>query len=53
MLYLLSDALLKAYLDLSKEIAELQRILSESAEQSEQGEVQTPPEPEVISQSEQ
>ena len=47
-----SDALLKAYLDLLKEVAELQRILLESGAQSEQGEAQSSPDPAVISQSE-
>ncbi len=47
-----SDALLNGFIDLLKEVAELQRILLESGTQSEQGAVQTSPDPVVISQPE-
>ena len=47
-----SDALLDGFIDLLKEVAELQRILLESGTQSEQGEAQTSLDPGVISQSE-
>ncbi len=47
-----SDALLKRFLDLLKEITELHRALSELGAQSEQGEAQTSLDPVVISQPE-
>ena len=47
-----SDALLNGFIDLLKEVAELQRILLESGTQSEQGAAQTSPDPVVVAQSE-
>ena len=47
-----SDALLDGFIDLLKEVAELQRILLESGTQSEQGAAQTSPDPVVVAQSE-